>query len=266
MFYRHVAESLAARVPRCHLAVASEDWHEFTLLLEDMAPATQGDQIAGADPAAVLLAATNLAGVHGPRWCDPTLWDVPHVAAVGKGDAEFLAAVFDDAVAPFLEWFGPALDAGQRATLQRVTAGLARFLLDRAERFSVLHGDYRLDNLLFAPDRSVVAAVDWQTMTVGLPARDLAYLLATSLESADRRAVEDDVIAAYHEALRGHGVDDYPLADLHGGLPGGDAAGSAHHGARRRDSATTARGDAMFTVMARRSLDAVAELGSVEPA
>ncbi len=38
-----------------------------------------------------------------------------------------------------------------------------------------MHGDYRLDNMLFDPDRTRVTVVDWQTLGSGLPARDLAY-------------------------------------------------------------------------------------------
>ena len=51
---------------------------------------------------------------------------------------------------------------------------------------SIVHGDYRLDNLMFHPD-GTVAAVDWQTLGVGLAGRDLAYLIATSLEPDARQ-------------------------------------------------------------------------------
>ena len=39
-----------------------------------------------------------------------------------------------------------------------------------------MHGDYRLDNTLFDPDRTRITVVDWQTVGIGLPGRDLAYL------------------------------------------------------------------------------------------
>ena len=50
--------------------------------------------------------------------------------------------------------------------------------------FAVIHGDYRLDNLMFPPDGDGVVALDWQTVGVGPPARDIAYFLGTSLERA----------------------------------------------------------------------------------
>ena len=79
---------------------------------------------------------------------------------------------------------------------------MPHFLVGRPERFSLMHGDYRLDNLMFHPD-GTVAAVDWQTLGVGLAGRDLAYLIATSLEPDARREAEHAAIAAYHDRLVG---------------------------------------------------------------
>lgn len=44
-------------------------------------------------------------------------------------------------------------------------------------RTSIIHGDYRIDNLLFAPDMPRVRAVlDWELATIGDPLADFAYL------------------------------------------------------------------------------------------
>ena len=41
---------------------------------------------------------------------------------------------------------------------------------------SLVHGDYRLDNMIFAKDRSeVIAVLDWELSTLGHPLADLAY-------------------------------------------------------------------------------------------
>lgn len=41
---------------------------------------------------------------------------------------------------------------------------------------SIIHGDYRIDNLIFAPEDNVVRAVlDWELATIGDPLADFAY-------------------------------------------------------------------------------------------
>ena len=43
---------------------------------------------------------------------------------------------------------------------------------------SVVHGDYRLDNMIFAADKpQVIAVLDWELSTLGDPLADFTYLL-----------------------------------------------------------------------------------------
>lgn len=59
---------------------------------------------------------------------------------------------------------------------------LAKWLIDRVPRVraaGVLHGDFHLDNTLFALDRPVLAAIiDWELATVGDPMADVGLMLA----------------------------------------------------------------------------------------
>lgn len=44
-------------------------------------------------------------------------------------------------------------------------------------RTSIIHGDYRIDNMIFAPDRpEILAVLDWELSTLGDPLADFAYL------------------------------------------------------------------------------------------
>ena len=43
-------------------------------------------------------------------------------------------------------------------------------------RSSLVHGDYRIDNMIFKPDGSrLLAVIDWELSTIGHPFSDLAY-------------------------------------------------------------------------------------------
>lgn len=54
--------------------------------------------------------------------------------------------------------------------------------------WSLVHGDYRLDNVIFTPDADRVRAVlDWEMSTLGDPLSDLALTLVYWTQSDDRR-------------------------------------------------------------------------------
>jgi aminoglycoside phosphotransferase (APT) family kinase protein len=50
--------------------------------------------------------------------------------------------------------------------------------LPAQERTSIVHGDYRLDNMIFHPTKpEVIAVLDWELSTLGEPLADFTYLL-----------------------------------------------------------------------------------------
>ena len=72
-FYQEIASTVAVRSPRCFYAEIDIPTSDFGILMEDMGPARQGDQIAGCSLADAYLAIEQAAALHGPRWNDPTL-------------------------------------------------------------------------------------------------------------------------------------------------------------------------------------------------
>lgn len=49
--------------------------------------------------------------------------------------------------------------------------------LPEQERVAIIHGDYRIDNIIYANDRpEIIAVLDWELSTLGDPLSDLAYL------------------------------------------------------------------------------------------
>jgi hypothetical protein len=209
-FYDTVAPTLSVPLATCYFSAIPDDAHNFVLLLADLAPAIQGDQLAGCGPDIARSAVVALAGLHGPRWCDEA-WIDFSATVMPKPDAESASGLADLArlaADMFLKRLGGRMTDLARETLWIVPESVSRWLLLRPDRFALLHGDYRLDNLMFSPDGSVTV-VDWQTISVGLPSRDLAYFLSTSLSPGDRAASERDLVAAYRANLQKHGVTGY---------------------------------------------------------
>ncbi|MCJ7672806.1 MAG: ecdysteroid 22-kinase family protein, partial [Acidimicrobiia bacterium] len=212
-FYADLAEGLAVRTPRCWYGAVSDDSTEFTLMLEDLAPARQGDQLGGCTPEQLVLAAENLAGLHAPRWCDQSLHDLEWLGSGSDEQTVMLVQLF----APiFVERYADRLAPATVRVLEGFAAGVERWLASKPERFTVMHGDYRLDNLMFSDGAgaSSVAAVDWQTVSIASGGNDLAYLLGNSVEPDVRRDVETNVRTAYLGRLTELGVTGYTADDL----------------------------------------------------
>ena len=184
-FYRDIASTVAVRAPECSCALVNDDGTSFVLLLEDMAPAEPGDQIAGCTLEQAHDAVVNLAGLHGPRWCDESLHTIPGLAPFGAEAAEGIGIAFGMMVEPFIERY--STPDGDADVLRAFAPNVARWMLGRSDRFGLVHGDYRLDNLLFATPAGgpPCTAVDWQLVAVGLPARDLGFFLGTGLPRDD---------------------------------------------------------------------------------
>jgi len=90
-------------------------------------------------------------------------------------------------------------------------------------RASLVHGDYRIDNMIFRPDGSkLLAIIDWELSTIGHPFSDLAYQCMQwrfpnhetmrGLASVDRKALgiptEEEYVARYCERT---GISGIPI-------------------------------------------------------
>lgn len=265
-FYNHVADTVSVRRPHCWYGAIADGSTAFTLLLEDATPAVAGVQVDGCTVEQARAAIRNLVGLHAPRWSDPRLRDLAFLRRSGKEAATFLGELLTAATEGFIDRYSTSLTDQDAGTLRDAAQVTAAWEVARPEPFAVIHGDYRLDNLLFSPSGDDVIAVDWQGAALGPPLRDVAFFLGTSLDPRDRRSVEEDLVADYHEGLVGQGISgygadqcwgDYRIGQLHG--PMVIVLGCMYaSGERSGDS------DAMFLTMVGRSCAAIRELRSID--
>lgn len=210
MFYRDVASTVDMRVAACHLAQWSSQTGDFVLVLEDLAPGRQGDQIAGCTVAQARTAVVELARLHGPRWNDPSLHDLEWLGRrTGPDDGLRLSELWAMLVPGFLATYASRLQPDAIDLLDQFGGRIAEWVDGRAGPMTVTHGDYRLDNLMFASESGgyPVAAVDWQTPGHGLSLGDVSYFLGAGLLPPDRREVERQLVDQYALGLTDYGVD-----------------------------------------------------------
>lgn len=256
-FYADLAATVDVPLPRCHASTMSTTGTEFVLLLDDMAPAVQGDQIAGCTPDQVAAVAVAAAGLHGPRWSDPDLLTVAGLPLPTAEDGELMAGILAPVADAFRDRF--PLGEPESRTVDWLVETAADWLVAPVDHFALIHGDLRVDNVLFAPDGSVTL-IDWQTICTGHPLRDIAFLVSTSLTTPDRREHEQAIVNLYHQALQRHGVTGFSAADCWDAYVENliQAPLIVVFGAAA--ARPTERGDAMFTVMLERSAAAIADL------
>lgn len=209
-FYEHIASTVDIRAPHCWHGDWDEATGDFVLVLEDMAPAEQGDQIAGCDAGMASNAVMELAKLHGPRWNDPTLDEYEFLGRrTGPDDTAQLEGLWQMFLPGFLETYTPYLSDQATSLLAQFGPHLGAWMNARSGPVAVTHGDYRLDNLLFetAAGGPPVTAVDWQTPGHGSPVADLAYFCGAGLLPEERRRVEASLIDDYVSALAPYGVE-----------------------------------------------------------
>lgn len=262
-FYRDLADTIDARAPHCYAAALDEPSKLAILVLEDLAPAEQGDQIAGCSVDDAARAVAEAAAMHAPRWDDPTLAEVGWISRPSVEGATGVSQIYDAVWPGFVERYRHRLDAEVLALGERFGRGLVRWAARRLDGpLTVTHGDFRIDNLLFPPDGGRVAVVDWQTPALGIGADDVSYLLGAGLLPDDRRAHERDLVRTYHDDLVRRGVRDYPWERcwddyVRFSLSGYQMAVVASMIVRQDD-----RGDEMFCCMAERHAAQALELGA----
>src|SRR5581483_8145619 len=203
-FYRELAPRLGGPLAECHVAEFDPDGGWFTLLLEDAAPAVQGDQIAGCSLEQARLAVHELAALHAPVFGDPELGATPWLNQANPLNQALMTAL----LGAFFERYSDRVSPAHQDVCRTFVASLDGWVADRRPPLGLVHGDYRLDNMLFgeaaAPRRFVV--VDWQTVSWGSAMTDVSYFLGSSLQTDDRRTNEETLVREYFGQLHAHGV------------------------------------------------------------
>ena len=214
-FYREVGSSAGIRIPTMHFGAADPQSGDFVLLMEDLAPARIGDQLAGCSAQDARSAIGAIAKCHALWWENPRLKSFAWLPATNDPINHFAQFAYQGCWEPFVKFVGEKMTPALRRTGEALANNVVRMLDGFVERpITLLHGDYRADNLFFGgadPGVPAVAAVDWQVSARGAGAFDLAYFLSGNLSTEVRRSIEKDLLKHYTDILRENGVQGYGL-------------------------------------------------------
>lgn len=266
-FYSYLAERVDIRIPQLWHSAISDDGQQFTLVFEDLAPRVPGVQADACSVGRAEGVIRNLAGLHAPTWNDKSLFDLDFLTrSSDPARATFLGELSQATCGKFVDRYREELGPDDVATMLAVADAIPAWLCALAEPFAVVHGDYRLDNLMFGSEDSDVVALDWQTAEIGPPTRDLAYFMGTCLQIEVRRQNEKALLGLYFDELVSRGVKDYDFEQCYKAYRLGHLQGPmiASIGCILATGERSAASDGMFLAIAKRSCAAIRDLESLE--
>jgi hypothetical protein len=211
-FFENLARRSPIRVPHGHFGAVDEETSAFVQVMEDLGSMRIVDQNDGMAIDDAKRAIDELARWHAEWWGDAD-------AAVERGDAVCLGDPIYPAVLPmvFAEgWEKVNAQMTVDPVIGAVGPGWADWMPGALATLAgapntVIHGDYRADNILFDADDNVVL-LDFQLTGRGSASYDLAYFVTQSLAP--------EVAATHETALFNRWIDGLVAA----GVPEGETA------------------------------------------
>ncbi len=237
-FYREIAHRIDLPRPRCYVNAYDPVTDHNVLVIEDLAPAVDGDCLAGTDFDTARELIEMLGRLHGTFWMDRSI--VADWLVTWDREAYWSNAwIGQTAWTAFVEAEPDFYPDDLARVLRERFLWDARGFCERIDRrpWTYCHGDFQLDNVLFGESGPVI--VDWQLGLRNCPGNDVAWFLATSCrDHVDR---ERELLDAYRAALAAHGGPAWSheelLEDLCWGLvtwvagqPVTMVADQSHHG------------------------------------
>ena len=268
-FYRQIAQRIDVAVPHVHYIDFVPGSADVVIVMEDLDPRVQGDQINGCNYSEARMALSEAALLHGAFWDDESLFELDWVS---RRDPEGIAHTVEmiEALQPaFVNRYQSVLSEESIEAGDCFLRGASVWFSDIPRPSTLVHGDYRLDNLMFAPTGTLssrpLVVVDWQTVTHSHAAHDVAYFLGSSFEPEDRRSHEEQLVGHYYDELTNR--DDAPsvtLDEFWFNYRRFSWSGFLMAMLASMVVGRTERGDDMFVAMANRHAAQITDLGATE--
>ncbi len=212
-FFQEVDTRTTMRTPKWYFAKLEPD--NYLILMEDLGDYRIGSQALGATLADTELAIDQLARLHAPFWekVEGLDW-VPHIQ--GSYHADGLIMMANNGWDPMVRAFGEHVPESVRAGRDVVLAAIPAMQKQmNTGPITLVHGDFRMDNLLFGqkPGQDPIVILDWQGPLKAKGIVDVGVLLGQNSLTEVRRANERALIQRYVDQLKAHGMRyDYATA------------------------------------------------------
>ncbi len=261
-FYAELADRLPIRTPQRWFSWLSPDEDEFALLLEDIHPASPGDELRGCTVEEAQLAMASIAGLHAPMWnsarfAEPGLLrrPTPEWAAVFQRNVDRAGARWHE--------HGGVIGMDNNDIVEAFIPKCGAWFEGVGANMSLTHNDFRLDNMMFTPEPECVT-LDWQSFLVAHSGRDIGLFLGCSVPTDVRRAHQERLLRVYHGRMLDLGVDGYSFEECYDDFRLGVFLGIQNIVIGMSAVSLTDRGLQMFKTKFDRCCATIRDCGSLE--
>ena len=216
VYYRDIAAHSQVRVPSLLYGDFDASSHRFVLVLEDLGGMEGIPQIVGVDAPRTRRAIREIAALQGRFW---EATEHPALSACGAflsaGESRIMQTLYLLTLPAAFDRFGDLFTTAMRVLADAFGTGIvAHFATLAGGRQTIVHGDYRGDNVLFGgASQDDLAVIDWQGCGIGCGMYDVAFFLATSVTIDQRRRTERDLVDEYHDIVCRMGARNYTRED-----------------------------------------------------
>lgn len=213
-FFNDLVDDVPIRVPAGHYGAVSDDGADVVVVMEDLAGNRMLDQTAHLDDVDAERCVDSLAVWHATWWnrVDGMCESGVAVALSDPIYPALLPMLFDEGWAKLCASVGCTPPQALEVVGQQFASALTGMLQQLSEGpLTLLHGDFRTDNMMFTPDDELVL-MDFQLIGVGSAPYDLAYFVGSCLDVDGAR--ERELFDRWIERLVEAGVDRAELADM----------------------------------------------------
>lgn len=208
MFYQQLAHRTRIRTPQVYVALIDAD-DNFALILEDLAPAKNRDQVAGCTLEEARQALSEAALLHAAFWNDEELVKQPWLSVPKGAQGIYTTEQVEQSWVYVKEHYGHRLTREVTDVCARYVRNHAHWNRPRDRPKCFSHNDFRPENMMFGGADGRIAVVDWQTSSYLGVGMDVAYFLGGVFNRQMRKANERSLLQGYHDDLVRLGVEDY---------------------------------------------------------
>lgn len=205
-FYSEIAPSIPlddAPLTHCYYSSFSIADNVVCLILEDAAPAAAGNDLSGATLEQAKLALSELGKLHRSTMDYEELAEQSWLNHSNDIDQQRFQKSFEEFARRYEQRVKPEHLAVARRLAESFDLWRVMEEEEEGSLLGLMHGDYRLDNMLFGNESSEkrLTVVDWQLVQWGHVLNDVSYFLGAALTTENRRLWEDDLLKSYYEGL-----------------------------------------------------------------